>query len=117
VEVRARLDVDRQDVGTGPREVGEVTLGLDDHQVDVEEGTGLPAKGPERLDDERSDRDVRDETPVHDVDVEPVGSGGDGLASVDGEAPEIGGENGGGELRHDLIFSENRLPGKCRERT
>ena len=112
MEVRAGLDVDRQDVGPGLREVGEIALGLDDHQVDVEEGARLLAEGPERLDDERPDRDVRDEAAVHDVDVEPVGSGGDGLAGVGGETAEVGGEDGGGELRHGVIFSENRPAGK-----
>ena len=116
MEVRAGLDVDRQDVGPGLREVGEVALGLDDHQVDVEEGSRLLAEGPERLDDERPDRDVRDEPPVHDVDVEPVGPGGDRLAGVGGETAEIGGEDGGGELRHGLIFSENRPAGKRKRR-
>jgi len=44
--------------------------------------------------------------------VEPVGPGGNGFARVVGETAEIGREDGGGKLRHGVIFSENPLPGK-----
>ena len=36
VQVRTGLDVDADRRGTGPREVADVLLGLDDHQVHVE---------------------------------------------------------------------------------
>lgn len=48
--------------------------------------------------DWRADGDVRDEVPVHDVDVQPVGAGvvNDAGAFVR-EVAEVGGEDGGGD--------------------
>ncbi len=71
VEMGGRLDVYGDAVGARVREVGNVPLGLLDHEVYVHVELRGRADG---FDDERTDRDVRDEPPVHDVDVNPVGA-------------------------------------------
>ena len=87
VEVRTRLDVHRDPIGARGGEVLEVAVGLDDHEVDVDRKR---RRGPDRLDDGRPDRDVGDEAPVHDIDVNPVGACRLRSAHLLGESPEIG---------------------------
>ncbi len=67
---RARLAMDDQVIGAGAGEIFEVTFGLDDHQMDIDRLLRRLAHG---LDDDRADRDVRDEAPVHDIDMDPIG--------------------------------------------
>jgi hypothetical protein len=59
-------------VGPGSGEVLEVAFRLDDHQVHVER---LRGRAAHRLDERRTEGDVRHEPSVHDVDVDPVGAG------------------------------------------
>ena len=69
VDVRGRLDVDRDAVRAGLRELGDVALGALDHQVHVEVrlvGQRLAQRG----DDHRPEGDRRDEVAVHDVAVD-----------------------------------------------
>ncbi len=87
VQVRTRLDLHADRRGAGPREVGDVLLGLDDHQVHVERKLRRALHG---LDDDRTDRDVGDEAAVHHVDVHPVGAGLLDRRDLVGEAAEVG---------------------------
>ena len=87
VQVGRRLDVHADDVGARVRELLDVALGLDDHEVDVERQLGRRAHGPH---DERADGDVGDEAAVHDVDVDVVGAGGLGGAHLLGQPAEVG---------------------------
>ena len=84
---RARLAMDDQMVGAGAGEIVEVTLGLDDHQMDIDRLLRRLAHG---LDDDRADRDVRHKAPVHDIDMDPVGSRPIDGAHLLGEPAEIG---------------------------
>ena len=71
VQVRPGFGMDRDDVRAGRREGGEVGVGRRDHQVHVE---GLRRERPQRLHDVGAERDVRDEVPVHHVEMDPVGA-------------------------------------------
>ena len=53
---------------------------------------------PDLADDGVAEGDVGHEVPVHYVDVEPVGAGGDGGAAGGAEGGEVGGEDGGGDF-------------------
>ena len=68
----------------------EIGVAGRDHQVDVEHFLGVRAQ---RLHDRGSDSDVRDEMPVHHVDMNPVGAGGVDGAHLLAEPGEVGGEN------------------------
>ena len=68
---RRRLGLDQEMIGADVREVGEIALRLDDHQVHIER---LLRRAPHRCDDHRPDRDIRHEAAVHDVDMDPIRS-------------------------------------------
>ena len=53
-------------------EGGEIVLRLDDHQMNVE---GLRRRATDRLQHDRPDGDIRNETAVHHVDMNPVVAG------------------------------------------
>jgi len=66
-----RLCPDKEVIGSGLGEVGEIASRLDDHQVHIER---LLRGASHRLDNHRSDRDVRYEAAVLDIDMDPVAS-------------------------------------------
>src|SRR5262245_8200677 len=104
LQMRARLDVDGDLVGAGGREIGQVALGLHDHQVDIE---GQAGSLTDRLYHHGADREVRHEPAVHDVDVEQVGPGGLDLGDIVGEGSEVCGEDRGRDLDHGPLYSAN----------
>src|SRR6266849_5563759 len=104
LEMRASLDVHRDHVGAGGHEFGDVALGLDDHQVDVER---QPRALADRRDDDGADRDVRHEPPVHDVDVELVGAARLDARDVGGQGGEVGREDRGRDLDHGVVIPES----------
>ena len=63
----------KQMIGAGVGKRGEIALRLDDHQMNVE---GLCGRAADRLQHDRPDGDVRNETAVHHIDMDPVGAGG-----------------------------------------
>ena len=65
------LLVDGYEICSRLHEVADVPRRVLDHQVDVE---GQLGAGSETLNDRRSEGQVGDEHPVHDVQVHPVGS-------------------------------------------
>jgi len=90
VNGRRRLALDEQVVGAGAGDVFQQALRLDDHQVNVE---GLGSRPPHGLNHDRAEADVRDEAPIHDVHMDPVGAGRVNGAHLFGEATKIGGED------------------------
>src|SRR3989475_438196 len=60
-----------EDGGAGGHERLEVALGLDHHQMHVDGFVGEP---PQRRDHVGTEREVRHETPVHHVHMQPVGA-------------------------------------------
>ena len=94
VDVGRDLDVDVD----GLDEIGEgidEAFGFDAHEVEVERERGDVA---ERLDERLPEGDGRDETAIHDIEVEEVDTGGFGGADFVGEAAEVRGEDGRSEL-------------------
>ena len=84
--------MDGNPVGPGVGEVGNVLVGILNHQVAVENGGGGLA---ERLHDGRAERDVGHEVAVHDIDVDDRASTSDGTLHLIGKVGEVGGEDGG----------------------
>ena len=74
------------------REALHVLLRMDDHQVDVHRLLRFPRDG---FHHRETEGDVRDEGPVHDIEVEEVGVCVDRL-NVLVEMEEIGGQDGRG---------------------
>ena len=72
--------------------------------------SGRVVDAADRLDDGPADGDRGYEAAVHDVDVDHVGAGGLALADLVGEAAEVGGDDGGGDLDHGST-SLRRAPG------
>ena len=85
------LDVHRASVRTGLGERLEIATGFCHHQVAVEVERRMAAQ---RRHHGRTDRDVRHEVPVHDVDVEPVGRRSD-FAHLLGQEAEVGRQDRG----------------------
>src|SRR6185369_17372420 len=82
----------------------------DDHEMHVQR---LGRRAPNRLDDDRSEAEVGHEATVHDVNVDPVRSGGIDRADFVAEASEIGGEDGRGDderLQGLLVADSPRTP-------
>ena len=76
MDCRARLGLHQQMIGAGAGEGSEIALRLDNHQMNVER---LCRRAADRLEHDRSDGDVGNETAVHYVDMDPVRAG-----SIDG---------------------------------
>ena len=87
-----------QRVGPGLGKRLEVAVRLGDHQVNFQRDR---AKRLEPSHDHRPERDIRDEVPVHDVDVNPVRPGGDDLRHLVGQVRQVGREDRRGQL--DLV--------------
>ena len=68
---RLDFDVERHRIAAGVEELVDVREGVADHQVNVERQLRpLPDAG----DHLRTERQVRDEMAIHDVDMDPVGT-------------------------------------------
>src|SRR5207249_9259355 len=104
LQVRAGFHVHGQHVGAAGGELGQVLLGLHDHQVEVER---QPRALADRVEDRKAHRDVRDEAAVHDVDVELIGAGGFDPGDLLGQDAEVGGENRGRDLDHAPSYTPN----------
>ena len=72
MDVASGFNVHRQRVGAGVPEGLDIALGIFDHHMDIE---GQPCIAPAMLDGTRADRDRRHEVSVHDVEVDPIGTG------------------------------------------
>src|SRR5262249_38594929 len=70
------LDVEGDAVAAGLRDRLEVPFRLRDHEVAVESSAPPPDERRDRREDDRPDRDLRDEVPVTDVEVENTRSRG-----------------------------------------
>ena len=92
VEMGTGFRMDGDAVAARLRKSFEIWVGRRDHQVAIE--IGLRVR-PQRLDDIRAERDVRDEMAIHDVEMDPVGTGSNDVAHFLSELGVIGGENGG----------------------
>ncbi len=73
VKVRTGLGMDSNHICACIGERLNVFFGLDDHQVHIDHAFGGSADG---FHDERPDRDIGDESAVHDIDVDPIGPSG-----------------------------------------
>jgi hypothetical protein len=80
--------MDHDDIGAGLDEIGDVAVGIFYHQVDVQ---GERSYAAHCLNNQGADGDVGDKVPIHDVDVDVVGTGGFNGPDLFAEAGEIGG--------------------------
>ena len=92
--MRPRLDMHDHAIGAGIGKSLEIRVGRCDHQMHIEE---FVRQRPDGAHDLWPDRDVRDEMPVHDIDMNPVGAGGDNRAHLLAEPREVGRKNGRGD--------------------
>ena len=94
MQVRAGLGMDGDDVRARIGKRLNIFLGFDDHEVNVDHALGGGADG---LHDEWADRDVRHESSIHDVDVDPIGTGLADGPDFSLKAAKISRKNGGGD--------------------
>ena len=95
VQVDRPFLVDDQRVGPGLGKRAQVPVRLRDHQVNFQ---GNRSHRPEPADDHGPERDIGDEVPVHDVDVNPVGPGRNDLGHLVGQMAHVGRQDRRGEL-------------------
>jgi hypothetical protein len=88
VDVPARFRVKSNVRGTRPGEIGDDAIDRLDHQVDVDRR--IDAVVAERLADERTDRQVRHEMIVHDVEMHDFRAGIEHVSDVLAEPGEVG---------------------------
>ena len=87
-----------QRIGAGPGKNIEIAFRLDNHQVYIER---LLRVASDRFDNHRSERDIRHEAAVHDVNMDPVGASRIDGTDLLGKMPEI--------RRQDRRCNNNRL--------
>ena len=78
------------DVGPGFGEIFDIGIDRRDHQMHVERFRTVRAQ---RLHDRGADRQVRDEMPVHDIDMDVIRPGGVNCAHLLAQFGEIGGKD------------------------
>ena len=93
-----RLDVKRDRVGAGVCELGEVMVGVVDHQVTVEHAAGCVNHRGDRAQHDRPDRHRWDEVPVAAIEVEDPAAGGEQLVDLLTQPAEVGRIEGGRDL-------------------
>ena len=84
--VRARFDED-----------GRIRVRIGDHEMQIE---GEPRDPPDRLDDRRPQRQVRNKVPVHDIDVQHGRAGPFHPFNFIGQMGKVGGEDRRNNLNH-----------------
>ncbi len=72
MKVGAGFNVDGDHVGARTGKIGDVVIGVFDHEMNVENRVHLIAQWLEGLHDHRSNRNVRDEVSVHHVHMNPL---------------------------------------------
>ena len=86
-------------VGTGRGEGLKVAPGILDHEVDVEGEGRAPAAG---LHHQRPESDIGDETPIHHIYMEEIGTGLLSLSDLLSQARKVRSEDRGGDRNgHD----------------
>lgn len=105
VDMRRGLGVDRDHVGASGGERIDVPLGPLHHEVHVEQRAGGVDLLADGVDDQSTDRDGRDEAPVHDVDVDHAGARAEDRGELVAEPGEVGGE----DRWSDLVARERAL--------
>ena len=94
VDVRSGLPVHDDRVGPGAREVLDPALGALDHEVDVERAAAVVHQIPERVDDQRPDRDGRHEVAIHHVHVNHTRAGVHHCLHLVAQTGEVGRQDG-----------------------
>ena len=89
--IRSGLGVDGDDVRAGIGKRLNIVIGVDNHEVDIDDALG---RRTDRLDDEWPNRDVRNESTVHDIDVNPIRAGLAHGPDFGLKSAKIGGKNG-----------------------
>ncbi len=92
-----RLLMHGEDIGAGLGEIGDIAVGIFNHQVHVE---GQVRHLARRFDDQRTDGDVRHEMAVHDIHMHIIGAGRLDGTDFFPEAGKIRRQNGGSDFDH-----------------
>jgi hypothetical protein len=82
--------VDTDEISACKRELFNVPFRLDDHQVYVDGKLRASSNG---ADDEWPERDVGDEAAIHDIYMDPIGTGLLHLSHFLRQASQVGAEN------------------------
>ena len=95
---RIRLNVEVDEIRAGGAKPLHIAHGALDHEVDVEKHIRRAAQ---RLDHRNADGDIRNEKPVHNIDVQPVRPRFLNILYLRAETRKIRGQYGRGELYHN----------------
>ena len=104
MKMRPGLDMDRDRIRPGFREGGKIGVARGDHKMHVERNFCVRAQGAHHR---RANRDVWHEMAVHDVDMNPIGTGADNRPDFFAEIGEIGGQyRGRNDQRRHLVLPD-----------
>ena len=102
LDVDGGLRMKGEDVHAQIGVLGDVALRLHHHQVYVERRVGEPPEGP---DQRRTEGQVRHESAIHDVDVQPLRAARQRRLHLLAQPAEVGGEQAGRDTdRHQDAF-------------
>src|SRR3990172_8836249 len=100
--MRRRFRVDSHDVRAGLDKRRNVPVRVRNHEMDMERHF---SHIPDRLDDQRTNRDVRHEVAVHDIDMQQMRAGFFNPANVFAERREISGKYRGSDANAHWLTS------------
>lgn len=105
MDIAVGLDMDGDRIASGISEGVDIADGVLYHQVGVEEAVGAAADGSDGL---GAECDVRNEHPVHHIEVDPIGSGGGGAGDLFAKPGEVCRQYGRGDERHRRVHASAR---------
>src|SRR6185437_1765843 len=112
LQMHGRLGMNRQPGCASAREILQVRLRMDHHQMNVEREAGA---APYCVDHLRSEGQVRNELSVHDIDMNPVGATLRAHIDLVAQAREVRAQDRGGDANwfhcHDLLWM-GRIPAR-----
>src|SRR5574341_706543 len=97
--------MNRQNVRTRFGEIRQVAIWILDHQVNIQNRVSLPGKAAQGSDDQWPESDVGDEVPVHNINMDDLGSTVEHFFDLSAQPVKISSEN----RRHDLDWIHEKF--------
>ncbi len=93
VQMRACLNVNRDQIGAGFNKILQISIGILNHQVNVDHRLHFIGERSQGADDDGPHGDVRNEMAVHHIDVDPFSARFECRAGFFLQLREVGSQN------------------------